>query len=187
MDIFFHAAAGALVASLAGVRRRKRLGLAAFIGSLPDIPLGIAIALGVTPLAFGTTHSLTLTAGLFVVLAVALGWRVAIALPLHVMVDLPLHSYSVLYQLTPGYGLTWHVGYGWIAWLALWLALVGLTLRQAARLRTVAPVEEPILDPLADVVAEAMADAVGQEPHLAIETIEVKKEQRSGPRGEQES
>ncbi|MFB3890752.1 MAG: hypothetical protein ACE15C_01885 [Phycisphaerae bacterium] len=134
MDVFFHAGAGALLASALGERRWSRLALACLIGIAPDIPLGISRVIHSMPPAYGITHSPVYC---LIALAILLGlnWRIALALPLHILVDAPLHKYSGLYGLLGVGGINWYEGCGMIIWAVLWTTLVVLAVIHMIALR----------------------------------------------------
>lgn len=145
MDIFFHAAAGTLLASSLGERRPKWLILAAVAGSLPDLVYGASILVcditaGARPvLEYNQTHSPLLHGVVFAML-LALNWRIAVGLPLHLLVDAPLHVDSGFYELLhmKNRAFNWYQGRGMAVWAALWavmLVLIVLHLRSLLRRR----------------------------------------------------
>ena len=133
MDVFFHGAAGALVASALGERRKGMLVLAGVLGMLPDLAWVGGKWVGM-PHMRPLTHSLWF-AGLALVIVTAVNWRIAFALPLHILVDLPLHSSSGFSQALHLPAIDWWRGYGLVIASALWVVLVMLTFWHVSRLR----------------------------------------------------
>jgi hypothetical protein len=129
MDVFFHAAAGALLASSLGERRRRWLAAAAVLGALPDIAWRVPLEFGARAHLYPITHSLLLNGGLCVLL-LAVNWRIAFASLLHVLVDLPLHAHSSLYRMLHTDGIAWYSGSGLYIWGGLWVLLIVLFLLQ---------------------------------------------------------
>jgi hypothetical protein len=126
MDIFFHAAAGTMLANRLGERRRPYLAAALVVGALPDlIWSGYCLFKGGwTPLPLA--HSIPFTLVITGMIAMLVNWRIALGLPLHVAVDLPLHRNTTFYHLLGIEGIQWHEGNGIIVAVLLWAVLLGL-------------------------------------------------------------
>lgn len=125
MDVFFHAASAALLASALKERRPRQLLLAGVIATLPDlIWAGGRLVVGPT-WNYAISHSLVLV-GLAALIVSLFNWRIALGLPLHLLIDMPLHKPSVLYRSLGVDGIDWYQGVGVAVAAALWVGLIAL-------------------------------------------------------------
>jgi hypothetical protein len=125
MDVFFHAASAALLASALKERRPRQLLLAGAIAMLPDLVwVGGRLVVGPT-WNYAISHSL-LHVGLAALIVSLFNWRVALGLPLHILIDTPLHKPSVLYRSLGVEGIDWYQGRGVVVAVALWAALIAV-------------------------------------------------------------